>query len=168
MFSKEDDYNYIAYHILIILDFFECKSNEKKWVDYKKIIYLYQFISNESLFELMQRAVNQDFKIDNVDYEILKDSYTNSFLKKQLVLLVIINLERNGLISIEKNVTRLTLDIYINDYEKLHSLISNPLFEEERENLKEIKKIFPQLRTMTLKTFLEKIYKRNGVQLWEV
>lgn len=167
MFSKEDDYNYIAYHILIILEFFEC-TNNKMWIDYKKIIFLYQFISNKSLFELLHRAVNEDFKIDSVDYEILNESYNNSFLKQQLVFLVIINLERNGLISIQKNATRLSLDIYIKDIEKIKSLISDSLFIEDRENLKAIKKIFPQLRTMTLKTFLVKIYKRNGVQLWEI
>lgn len=168
MFSKEDDYNYIAYHILIILDSFGCNSNENMWVDYKKIIYLYQFISNKSLFELLLRAVNKDFRIDTIDKEILSKNYNNCFIKKQLVLLVIINLEKNGVISIKKNSSRMSLDMYIEDYKKIENLISNPLFDEERENLKTIKKIFPQLRTMTLKTFLERIYKRNGVQLWEV
>lgn len=50
---------------------------------------------------------------------------------------------------------------------KLKKFIKNELFDDEKENIKELRELFPKIRILSYKTLLEKIFKNNGVEIWE-
>lgn len=169
MFDKEKDFNFIAYNNLLLLDYFECNSENKKWQDYRKLIYLYPYVTDTTLLALLQRATNPELrKFINTDIVLLRETYTKSYLLSSLVKSVLLNMEKNEMISFSKNDTRHTIDLWINLEKCSKGLLSSTIFELEQGNLEIIKSIFPRLRGMTLKTILQRIYKDNGVDIWEV
>ena len=169
MFNKEQDYNFIVYNNLLLLTFFNCVSEEKKWQDYRKLVYLYPYITDNYLIELLNRATdNENSSLHDSDKELLRETYTKSYLMNNTLKAILLNLEKNNIVSFSKNDARHTIDLWVNTKSISKVLLDSPLFEFEYENLKRIKTIFPRLRTMTLKTILEKIYKENEVDIWEV
>ncbi|MFU2014798.1 hypothetical protein ACM6Q7_06930 [Peribacillus butanolivorans] len=167
MFNKEQDFNFVAYNNLLILTAFKCFSEEKRWQDYRKLIYLYPYVADSSLLELLRRAI-ANTPLHPFDKEILRETYTKSFLKTSMVKLLLLNLERNDKISFSKNKSKPTLDVWINVEKLPGNFLNQQVFEAEYGNLERIKTIFPRLRTMSLKTILEKVYEENGVNIWEV
>ena len=46
MFIQREDYNFLTYNFLILLNELNCVSEDKRFNDFRKIAYLVEFISN--------------------------------------------------------------------------------------------------------------------------
>jgi hypothetical protein len=72
MYIQKEDYNYLAYNILLVLNEFNAYSESSSFKDFRKVAYLVHFIN-----------LNPDF--NSYDQNELAKIYSQAQLKKQLM-----------------------------------------------------------------------------------
>lgn len=167
MFSKEEDYYFITYNLLIILNTFNCTSINSKWTDYKKISYILPLVADSSLLGMYLRYLDEDSQPKKNDYELMRDTYIKSRLRLKLITSILFTLEKEDLVGIIKNEKRNTIDIWINREKISGKLLKSNLFSIESNNSLKLKKSIPRLRSIGTKTLLERLYVNNGVRVWD-
>lgn len=167
MFTRDEDYYFITYNILIILKTFGCKNSKSKWIDYRKLSYLLPLVSNSSLLDLYIRYVDGNRIPPKEDIELLRDTYFKSKLRLKLITSILFTLEANQLVSLMKNERRHTIDIWINQENISKTFFKSELFEAEVQNINKLKNTIPRLKSLSTKTLLERLYTNNGVSVWE-
>ncbi|MFT6834271.1 MAG: hypothetical protein ACJA0H_000299 [Francisellaceae bacterium] len=155
MFIQAEDYNYLCYNLLIILDYYKCYSEDKPFKDFRKIAYLVDFISNNK-------------KISLYDANDLTEVYSHAQLKKKLISHLLIILKNMGFVEISINTTHRTFNVWLNQSKELNSFIKNEMFFDEYERVELLNKQVPSIRTATIKTMVEKIFSNKGVITWEI
>ncbi|MEW3994217.1 MULTISPECIES: hypothetical protein [Bacillus] len=167
MFAKDEDYNFITYNILILLDTYDCNNSKSKWTDYRKLNYLLPFISNNSILEIFLKYHNSQQHLKRDDLEILRITYIKSRLNLKLVASILFTLEANGYVNMSKNEKRRTVDIWINKKNISRKFLRSDLFSVEISNINKIKEAIPRLKMLKTLTLLERLYEENGVRVWE-
>lgn len=154
MFIQREDYNFLTYNFLILLNELKCVSEDKKFNDFRKIAYLVEFISNN---------------IDIEEYtEIeLSNIYLRAQLKKKLLSHLMITLKNKQYLDISLNSTHKTLDVWINKEKIPNEFFDSEYFSLEISNIKKLKKFAKIAPKQKLKTLVDKLYKNRGVLTWE-
>lgn len=155
MFIQKEDYNFLTYHILILLKILGATSIESKFQDYKKIAYLIQFLSTKPRF-------NEYSKVE------LSQAYNRSHLKKQLISHLVLILKNKNYIGVNFNLQRNSLDIWLIEENIPESFFDTSLFVREIDNTKILKSELPRLKVLTLKTMIDTIFTKNNIITWEV
>jgi hypothetical protein len=155
MFIQREDYNFLTYNFLILLNELNCMSEDKKFNDFRKIAYLIEFISNN---------------IDIEDYtEIeLSNIYLRAQLKKKLLSHLIITLKNKQYLDISLNTTHRTLDVWINKEKIPEDFFNNKYFSQEISNIQKLKKFAKVSSKQKLKTMIDNLYTNRGVLTWEI
>ena len=86
MFIQKEDYNFLAYNLLIFLNTLGCTDEGKKFRDFRKVAYLIDFINTRRQFE------------EFTQHE-LANIYTKAHLKKQLISHLLVMLRNKGYIE---------------------------------------------------------------------
>lgn len=155
MFIQKEDYNFLTYNLLLLLNEMDCTSESKKFNDFRRIAYLIEFISNSINIE--------DYK--EID---LSNIYLRAQLKKKLLSHLIITLKNKGYLYISLNTVHKTLDIWI-DKDKIPSdFFDTEYFSKEILNIKKVKKIAKITKVQKLKSMIDNLYTKRGVLTWEV
>jgi hypothetical protein len=168
MFSKEDDYYFITYNILVFLETLGCISENTRFVDYTKLTYIIPFISNNILLENLVRFSNSNYLLNREEIDLLRETYYSSRLKLKLVTSILFALEKNEYIMLKKNETRHSIDIWIRKDKIPGSFFDPSLFKIEIDDTKKLRAIIPRIRTLTVNTLLEQFYSNKGVTVWQV
>lgn len=168
MYEKQEDFYYILYHIIILLQEMNCKVQANKCVDFTKLAYLYPFIANQKLSMILSKVNDGNFtKLDEYEVELLSRSFYESRLKMHVVINLLTILKNKNIISFEKNNVRHSIDVWIKDEEDFAFLRVGD-FDIERERYKIIRSLIPRVRTMRTDSIIDILFKRNGVIIWEV
>lgn len=166
MFNKDEDYYFITYNILILLRTLDCNSSKNKWSDYTKLIYLAPYVANATLTKSLIIFLNGK-QPNNFEQDQLRETYIKSKLRLGVISNILVALERNDLVIMEKNKKRHTIDIWLNKEKFKDSFLNSNLFSLEVNNATELKSAIQRLRYISSKTLLEKMYSENGVSIWE-
>ena len=155
MFIQKEDYNYLIYNLLLVLNYLECTEESKAFKDFRRIAYILDFLgSTKSMNEYTQ--------------EELGNIYIKAQLKKKLLSHVLIILKNKGYIEISPNSRNSIFDIWINKHNIPNNFWNDELFKIELCRLNEIKKILTRFRVGTIKTLAERMFKNKNVIIWEV
>ena len=149
MFIQNDDFNFICYMALLILEKLSCTKENFSFIDYRKIA----FIANIVFYK------------NKTDWD---EIYYDSQITLKTLEMVIQSLEKKGIINIMLNDTRKTIDIWLADRTLSKMFVKEQLFTYELEEIEKIRKIDNRLRTSKLSTFLDKQFSSHGVKVWEV
>lgn len=149
MFIQNDDFNFLCYMVLLILEKLSCTKEKFSFIDYRKIA----FISNIAFYK------------NKTDWD---EIYYDSQITLKTLEMVIQSLEKKGIINIMLNDTRKTIDIWLADRTLSKMFVKEQLFTYELEEIEKIRKIDNRLRTSKLSTFLDKQFSSHGVKVWEV
>lgn len=155
MFIQKEDYNFLTYNFLILLNELGCISENKKFNDFRKIAYLIEFISN-------------NIKIEEYTENELSNIYLRAQLKKKLLSHLIITLKNKKYLEISLNNTHRTLDLWINKENIPDDFFNKEYFSKEILNIQKLKKFARITPKQTLKTMVDKLYKNRGVLTWEI
>lgn len=167
MFETQEDFYFVVYNILLILKELDCH-RENRFTDFTKLAYIYPFVSNNNLANILELRLNGDItNLESEDIDLLSRHYYESRLKMRLILNLISVLKVEGFIDIEKNTTRNSFDIWITNKDKLEFL-DDRSFDLERNNFGILKRVIPRIRTITVKKVVEELYEKAGVIIWEV
>lgn len=155
MFIQREDYNFLTYNFLILLNELNCVSEDKKFNDFRKIAYLVEFISNNI-------AIEEYTEIE------LSNIYLRAQLKKKLLSHLIITLKNKQYLEISLNTTHRTLDVWINKEKIPDDFFNSEYFSQEVLNIQKLKKFAKISSRQTLKTMIDKLYNERGVLTWEI
>ncbi|MGR9047563.1 hypothetical protein ACQ4XT_02770 [Halobacillus faecis] len=167
MFSRDEDYYFITYNLLIILNTLDCTSSKTKWTDYTKLIYLIPLVADSKLLATYIKYLKTNKSPSKEDYEVMKETYIKSRLKLNLITSIIFTLESEDLIGLIKNNKRHTIDIWLNKDKISKELLKSSLFDIEINNAKKLKTEIKRLKSLGIKTLLERLYTNNGVRVWD-
>ena len=155
MFIPTEDYNFLAYNLLIFLDELKCYSDKTKFQDFRKIAYLIDFISGSANLN---------------DYEKfeLTDIYLKAQLKKKLLSHLIITLQNRGFLDISLNTTHRTIELWINKENIPKDFFDKEKFQREISNIKKLKKELKITKVSKLTKLVDAVFTNRGVSTWEV
>ena len=155
MYIQKEDYNFLTYTFLILLNELKCISYDKKFNDFRRIAYLIEFIGN-------------NIEVDDYDEIELSNIYLRAQLKKKLLSHLMITLKNKGYLGISLNTTHRTLDVWINLENIPSDSFNQNYFKNEIKNIIKIRKIAKVTAKQKLKTMVEKLYSDKGVLTWEI
>ena len=155
MFIPTEDYNFLAYNLLIFLDEMKCYNKETKFKDFRKIAYLIDFISSSA-------------NLDDYELSELSNIYFKAQLKKKLLSHLIITLQNRGFLDISLNTTRRTIELWINKENIPKEFFDKQKFQREILNIKKLKQKFKITKVSKLTNLVDELFKKRGVLTWEV
>lgn len=155
MFIQKEDYNYLIYNLILVLDGLGCLDESKPFKDFRRIAYILEFLGSSK-------------SIDEYTQEELGNIYLKAQVKKKLLSHVLIILKNKGYIDISANVLHRTFDIWLNKNNIPNEFWDERLFELEIDNLEKVKKYIPRFRIGVIKTLAERVFLEKNVLIWEV
>lgn len=166
MFIQGEDFNYLAYHVLVILDGLKCNSPNKPLKDHRKLAFVIDLVSSPTLAPMLARRARLDSRLSVRDLHSLATAYANGASRKHLVTRVVSSLVNRGLLAVKKADRDLELNVWLNREKIPQTFLTSDLYQNERDNLRLLRGISSHLRALTLETFLKKLFDDNGVQTW--
>lgn len=168
MFVKGEDYYFITYNMILLLNELKCwKSKDRVLQDVKKIAFLIDFVADENLALIIEKYDDKN-DINRFDRNRLGKVYTNGMLRLEGMNRLLYSLEKNKIVQLTKNDTRNVLNISLVDDERLKRFAKQASFLLERNNAKVIKRRVSYLTSSTFETTLNKLFTNYGVSTWQV
>lgn len=163
MFIKSEDYNFLTYNIFIILNGLDCVEGKSSLKDHRKISFLIDFISNGKLIDIIEKHLkNPNSKINEVDRELLSQSFTDSLLRIRTINQLVFTLTNEEFIIItDKKLERLS--ICLNKQRVQKEFLKGEIFKIERNNINRLKLIVKRISVLDISTLLTKLYYNNGI-----
>ncbi|PQJ46361.1 hypothetical protein BTN99_13620 [Vibrio campbellii] len=148
MFVQNDDYNFLSYITILILQYFSCTKKKTVFVDYRKIAF-----------------------IANIIFYKNKDDWNQIYYSSQTTLKSLFSiiqlLEKKGILNLESNEKLKTIDLWLNKDSIGDTFSEGNLFKYELDEIKKIHSEISRTRTLKLKTFLDRVFEQHGVTVWE-
>lgn len=160
MFSVNDDLYYIIYNIIIILEKYKCKSPKKTFKNFIKIAFLSTIISNDAYVFAFRRLKNRK-NISDID--LISKAFIEGLVNIENTKRGVFILEKRKIITVNKKDN----SIYINSKNINKEFELNKVFNYEIINLEDFNALFDRISMLTLNTFIEKVFKDNGVESWQ-
>ena len=155
MYIQKEDYNFLAYNVLLVLKQFNANSEDSRFKDFRKIAYLVHFIN-----------LNPNFNA--YDQNELARIYSQAPLKKQLISHLLIILRNRNFVGMRINHIHQSFDIWINEENIPNDFFNKEFFKNELENIKFLQSNIRRLKVITVKKMVDTIFTKNNVITWEV
>jgi hypothetical protein len=167
MFLKDEDYYYIVYNILILLLTLKCTTNEKRFVDAEKLAFLVDFVSDHRFTEFLLRDSNLNSKLSPYEKTLLINSYFKSLERKKIIVRILRVMEEKGYLQIMGHIAAEGIDIIVVE-DKIPSVFKDAkVFNPEKLNINNVKKLFPRIRSSKMKVAIQKLFGNYGVEKWQ-
>lgn len=166
LYNKSEDLHFITYNILLILYHLGCIDEKKEFKDYRKLSFLISIVPDDKMTLLAKDYYNGT----NIANESIKDSinklYFQSIENIILIRYVLLILEERQILKIDNKEN--SSSIHLVNVDKYKEFLISEKFEEEIENIKILKKNIYRLSSIKYITFIDNLFKKNGVAVWEV
>ena len=163
MFSKGDDFYFLSYNILLILYGLSCICGKRMFKDYRKLAFMIDFVSNRSLTNIVK---NNEVILNPIDRELFTRAYANGLLRLNQIIRLLFTLEKQGLITLEREPGKDTVNICLNSAAVNNSFFDKQLFKLELDNLSMLSGAIQRTSSLTLGTLLTKLFDNHGITTW--
>lgn len=163
MYIQSEDFYFLTYNTIILLQTLNCTNGERFMKDYRKISFLIDFISNP----YYSTFLNKDILSDSDTRELTR-LYSNGILRLKEINKLFYTLDSQKIISLEKKNGSDVLNICLNEPALPTDFINKDLFQVEIENAKLIKSRIQRLTTITLDSLQKKLFIDKGVKAWQL
>ena len=155
----------MCFWILITLDRLG-KRNGSYFNDSRKLLFIILLLSDTKTFDSIIKST--EFNASKQEKEILYESYKDGVTQITRFNSLLITLEKRGLITLRKSKSLDTLDLTLNKDVIPKEFFSKKEFGNEYEKIKKLKSSVERITALSLDTFIERVYKNNGVKTWHV
>lgn len=165
MFVSSDDFYLLTYSIIIALDCLNCtKSREFK--DYRKLPFIIEIVNNKKLAMILEASKTEP--LHKKDKDFIFQSYSNGLAKRSETLKILFTLEKKGYISLTQGNIETLVNITLNKEKLPDGFLSRDVFSGEYANCESFKRTIQRSTSITLDTFLSKVYRDRGIKIWEI
>lgn len=162
-FISGEDFYFLTYELLLIIDVMTTVTGSFK--DHRKLSYLVQLAGDENAVRILERY--DDRLVTNAeDREQLFTTFANGELNKREIFKLVLALERRKFLMVQRASIPEVIDVQLNRSALPPKFLDNDVFEADRSRIQRLKKLVPRLSTLTIETFLEKVYGSRGVNVW--
>lgn len=161
MFVPGEDFYFLAYTLLIVLSELGARVPERALSDSKKLAYIADLIGGDSDL----RLVTTTAPLSQPGQVRLALLYDRAVARRAAVQRIVDALATRGIISIARADNHIDR-VHLLERDDVNSLLEGASFQAERRRLKLLRRIVPQLRTMTLATLKQRIFNDRGVRTW--
>jgi hypothetical protein len=155
MFIQKEDYNYLCYNLIIILNNLGCTKESYQFKDFRKIAYLVDFTS----------AIKN---IDDFTQDELGSIYSKSHIKKKLLSHLLIVLKNKDYLGISMNKTHKSFDIWLKIDNIPKAFFDKDIFYNELNNFDILKTKIRGIRNTTIKTMVDILFTSKNILTWEI
>lgn len=161
MFVPGEDFYFLAYTTFILLAEFKCNGPEKLFVDTRKIAYVADMLGSDSDL----RTATSAARLSSAGRSRLAVLYDRAAARHAPLERIMTALARRGIITSRR--THGEPDqISLREDTAVEALIGMDAFDAERHRLRVLRRSVPLLRTMSLYTLKERLYRAHGVFTW--
>ncbi|WP_394143748.1 hypothetical protein [Vibrio atypicus] len=164
MFSSSDDPYYMCFWVIITLDRLG-KKNGTYFNDSRKLLFVILLLSDDQTFNSVIKSI--ELGASKQEKEILHESYKDGVTQITRFNSILITLEKKGLITLRKSRTLDTLDLTLNKINIPKDFFKNKEFNTEYKKITKLKSSVERMTALSLDTFIERVYKNNGVKTWQ-
>lgn len=158
-----EDFYFLSYSILLALHVLSPRGAVFR--DNRKLAHVVQFVSDSRLLSILDRY--QGGRVENpVDRELLFAAFSKAELLKREIYKLLLSLDKRGVLTATLSSIPGLINVSLNADVIEPDFFVSPLFEAERRNATELRRLLPRLGQMTLETFLERVYVNRGVRAW--
>lgn len=166
MYNKGDDFYFMTYNLLILLNQLGCKEG-KFLKEFSKASFMIEFISNPYLIDIIEYYENHK-NPGEYDLQMLNQAYSNSSLRVNYLKRLIYSLETRGVLKIRKDKPRNSIDISIADIGLVETFIDEDVFDLEIQNTKRFKKLVKRVTIIKAEKLIEELFEKYGVITWQL
>lgn len=163
MFIKSEDYYFLTYSIIILLDTLACTDKQRYFLDYRKLSYLIDFISNRKLVYLLEKE-----KLNDEEIRIMTNVYSSGILRVKEINKLLYSLDKKKIIHLKKDTKSDRIDVSLLRDQIDKDFIDKQLFEYELRNSLKLKAILKRLSGLKYETLTEKLFIEKGVKIWQL
>jgi hypothetical protein len=161
MFVLEEDYYFIIIKLLTILIGLDCK--KKSFTDYRKLGFIFEFIKANENMNLFDKVFSGE-ELNLFDNERLLKIFCDSNMDISVIKRVLFFLEKQNIISLEKNNKFSCIDVRLLYNSQINNLLNQDIFDEDIKNVKKIRKAINRVRSIKFETLQTKIFGYGGLQ----
>jgi len=155
MFIQKEDYNFLCYNLILVLDVLKCTKETETFHDFRKIAYLIDFISSSK-------------NIQEYSKDELINIYSKAQLKKKLLSHLLVVLKNKNFLGISINTTHKSFDVWLKRENIPDHFFNDEYFSNEITNLLQLKTDIRGLKTTTIKTMVDKLFTSKNILTWEI
>jgi len=163
MYIQSEDFYFLTYNTIILLNTLDCVEGDKYLKDYRKIPFLIDFIANPYFAAFLNGSVLNEF-----DKREMTRLYSNGILRQKEINKLFYTLDKRGLIHLSRKDNSDILDVTLNKSKLSSDFFDSELFGVEIHNSKLIKNHIPKLSFITLDTLKQKLFADKGVKVWQL
>lgn len=165
LYDKSEDIYFSIYNILLILNYLGCINEDKAFEDYRKLTFLIPIISDETLNTIFVNYYRGKCKVNKNIRRRLSKIYNGGIESIPLIRYILLILEEKNFIKLieEKN----KVNLYLCQQSNLENFLGNEIFEDEIRYINNIKRGNYQIAKVSYSTFINNLFKVNGVSIWE-
>jgi hypothetical protein len=164
MFSSSDDPYYMCFWIIITLEKLGKKENNY-FNDSRKLLFIILLLSDDRTFKSLIKSI--DSGASELEKEILHESYRNGITQITRFNSILITLEKRGYVTLRKSRRLDSLDVTLNKKSISKDFFNDKNFKADYEKIKKLKSSVERITALSIETFIERIYKKNGVKIWQ-
>lgn len=161
MFVPGEDFYFLAYTTFVLLAELKSTAQERALHDSRKVAYLADLLGSDSdlRLALTLAPLNQSGR------SRLALLYDRAAARHAPLERIEDALSRRGIVNFSREPGSPDR-LFLKDSDAVTRLLSEALYDGERERIRKLRSSLPQLRTMTLATMKERLFARHGVHTW--
>lgn len=160
MFLPSDDFNFLAYSIIIVLQTISCKSEKKLLVDIRKLAPISSIIPMPHMEYLIF-----DSPESHETKKMLPKLWAQTKKKEPLLHRITYALEKRDIIGVQVDQKRGCIGAFLKDESIGESLVESTLFNREIRNVGILMQKIPRIRTIKYQTLMERLLPYSGTIL---
>ena len=166
MYTKGDDFYFLTYNMLVLASELQCFSEEKKFIDHRKVAFLVGLVSDPWLAQLVLDFKGPERTPSVADRSKLAKIYADGSARIHLMTRLLFASERKGIVSLYRGTRGDSIDFSLNSAALPDNFLNDPIFEMEKTNISILRKLMANLRVARLEKVLERVFVENGVHVW--
>jgi len=165
VYNKSEDLNFIAYNVLLLLHHLNCTNSQRKFNDYRKLVFLISIISDDKKTSILTDYYKEGIIANKNIRTVINRLYYDSIEHLTLIRYLLVILEKKGVVKLvmESNKT----NVFIENSRDFLIFFEDERFIKEKRRIEKIQQKIPRIRSINYMTFIENFFKRNGVAIWE-
>lgn len=164
LYDINEDIYFYTYNIIFILNTLQCYSSEESFKDYRKLVFLIDFISNRTDCDIFIKFYKGKLVPNETIKRYLRDKYYLGMEKIRFLRYILLMMEKHGYIKLENEDKRANVILIKENHSE--EFLNDKRFREVIDTINRIpaRKI---LKKVSYKTFIDNIFRVNGVVVWE-